>query len=228
MDKMVFVGGYRRVEAGRFSRMFVLGTADFAADVQGANAWILGTCSFWRNMMLRNVIALGTITVNGEARLKKLVNPGTFITHGNVHIRKLMNKGTFQCKGSYEGGKLKSVGTVHTGADMRLDSFQSRGTFHIGGKLSATSIQARISGLCSAAEIHAHLIHIQVAGKKGARRLLTAGRIHADKLYIEHTNVKLITGADITIGPSCAVDMIYYSDRLTVHPSSSVRYSEKS
>jgi cytoskeletal protein CcmA (bactofilin family) len=122
--------------------------------------------------------------------------------------------------GSVNAQRIEVRGTAKIGGDVQAEAFDSQGVFSVKGLLNAGTVTVKLYGGCDARDIGGETIDVRLGTNWAflpflGERNLTADTIEGDTVYLENTRAKVVRGADVTIGPDCAIDLVEYAGTLT-------------
>lgn len=194
---------------------------------------ITGEGSF-KKLFAKNLIVWGKVNNNnGSTRLKGDVSAYTFEVMGkcivksdlkvenifvssSLYIEKELQCENFECLGSIEA---PSINAAHIYIYPRESSKVN--------ELYASEVIIKMAFReCLIIKKH-HTTWRHMRRFKHENSFINIEIIEADKIYLENTKAKLVSGKNVDIGPRCNIETVEYIDNLSIDVSSKVGKSVK-
>ena len=212
--------GVGDVAGGTYGDVMVAGVGAVRGDVDVTSLLVAGTADVQGKVIAAAVTVNGTATFGRDVQAIEFTVNGTADLHAGLGVGAFKVAGACTVDGSVNAQRIEIRGTTRIGGDVQTEEFDSQGVFSVGGLLNAGKITVRLYGGCDAHDIGGETIDVRL-GQTWAflpffgERNLTADTIEGDVVYLENTRAKVVRGANITIGPDCAIDLIEYTGTLT-------------
>lgn len=204
-------------------------------------------CTFGISKLSEKITAVKILTVGinrimarVESELMELIGVTTLKEKLKVHTIK--NVGRCKASNTIAACSIENIGFLKADDGVEVESFKSIGGFKVSGILNADKIDVAINLPCFTQEIVGECIRVKYKSVLLKRNLmnklmfftlnfkrpvLICSLIEGTDISLEHTNVKLVRGSKIEIGPGCKIEQVEYRDELKVDPKSSVKIVTK-
>jgi cytoskeletal protein CcmA (bactofilin family) len=216
------VAGAGDVSGGTYGEVTIAGAGAVHGDLDATSLKIAGTADVQGKVVATSVKVSGSATFNADVQASEFSVNGTTEVRGGVGAGVLKVAGACTISGSVNAQRIEIRGTTKIGGDVQSEVFDVAGVFSVGGLLNAGAVTIKVYGGCDAHDIGGESIDVRL-GKPWAflpffgDRNLTADTIEGDTIYLENTRAKVVRGANVEIGPDCAIDLVEYSGTLTGH-----------
>lgn len=214
------IAGAGDVSGGMYGVVTIAGAGTVQGDLDVTSLKVAGTAEMRGKVIASTVNVSGAATFGGDVQASEFTVSGTSDVHGGVGAGLLKISGACTIDGSVNAQRLEIRGTTKIGGDVQAEVFDAQGVFSVGGLLNAGTVSIRLYGGSDARDIGGETIDVRL-GKPWAflpffgERNLTADAIEGDTVYLENTRAKVVRGANVTIGPDCAIDLVEYTATLT-------------
>ena len=190
----------------------------------------------------------GAVKVSGSSSFTKNITAeslsvtGSLDTGSDLVVRENLDcSGALQCGGSIRCGTVKVSGGVETDGDVEAESVTVSGTLDCEGLLNAETIVIKGSGM-RIGSIGGSTITIQrpkALGKLAKIPLLSTviktvsgmvevpGGIEGDTIVLENVCTPRVSGRIVTVGEDCKIDLVQYSESISVSPNAKVARIEQ-
>jgi cytoskeletal protein CcmA (bactofilin family) len=214
------IAGAGTVTGGTYGEVSIAGMGTVAGDVDCTAFKVGGVADVQGDLISQKITVGGTATFTGDVKGTEVVFGGNADVHGALTAETLKISGVSRIDGAVSAQKIDIRGTTKIGGDCQAESFDAQGVFSVGGLLNAGTVSIRLYGGCDAHDIGGETIDVRLAQPWVflpflGERNLTADSIEGDTIYLESTRAKVVRGANVTIGPECAIDLVEYTGTLT-------------
>ncbi|MGL5314281.1 MAG: hypothetical protein ACRC92_13615 [Peptostreptococcaceae bacterium] len=210
------ISGYGSCAGGEFYKVSIEGKGTINGDIK---------CNSF------DTSGLGKITGNIETQ--KLDVSGVLSIKGDTVAKSVDISGVNKINGNLSGHDLKCDGTITTDNDVEFEEININGSISNKGFINCENLTMFLWGTSICNEIGASNIIVEGNGKNGSifnifipkkykENKLIANIIEGDEIILESSNVKIVKGKNIKIGPNCEIDEIEYSGSIEIDPSSKV------
>lgn len=156
---------------------------------------------------------------------------------GNIRAKEIHVSGAIKTEGNMKGKEIKLSGAIKTGGDVEAEEIKISGEVNCGGLINAERLYVNLDSTASstAENIGGSKITIE-KGKSGGffcRLLKKSGKfivsesIEGDKIDIEYTKAKTVTGRNVKIGEKCEIGLVQYSESIEISPKAKIGKCEK-
>ncbi len=156
---------------------------------------------------------------------------------GNIRAKEIHVSGAIKTEGSVKGKEIKLSGAIKTGGDVEAEEIKINGEINCGGLINAEKLCVAFdsSADSKAENIGGSEITIE-KGRSGGffcRLLKKSGKfivsesIEGDKIDIEYTKTKTVTGKYVMIGEGCEIELLQYSENAEISPKAKIGRCEK-
>jgi cytoskeletal protein CcmA (bactofilin family) len=214
------IAGAGDVTGGTYGDVTIAGAGTVRGDLDANVFKVAGTADVQGKVVAKSVNVSGTATFNGDVQASEFTVSGTSEVRGGVGAGLLKVAGACTITGSVNAQRIEIKGTTKIGGDVQAEAFDAQGVFSVGGLLNAGTVTVKLYGGCDARDIGGETIDVRLGNVWAflpffGERNLTADSIEGDTVYLENTRAKVVRGANVTIGPDCAIDLVEYTDTLT-------------
>jgi len=208
------------VTGGIYGEVMIAGAGTVRGDLDATALKVAGTADVQGTVVAQSVNVSGTATFGGDVQASEFTVSGTSEVRGGVGVGVLKVAGACTITGSVNAQRIEVRGTAKIGGDVQAEVFDSAGVFSVGGLLNAGTVTVRLYGGCDARDIGGETIDVRLGNAWAflpffGERNLTADTIEGDTVYLESTRAKVVRGANVTIGPDCAIDLVEYTGSLS-------------
>lgn len=245
------INGSGAATGGVFHNVKMSGAGKISGDVECRELKINGSGKVEGNIKADSIKTAGSsslmgdisaqsIATNGSAKLGGHVQAGELTVNGSQSIEKSLSAKVFEVNGSSKvEGKISAEkitvnGSLKAESDCESERFIANGSIKIRGLLNADFIELNLGFESSVKEIGGETIIIKRYGQLNLfKRLfdalmpkpyhMQAELIEGDSITIETTKAAMVRGKTVAIGEKCEIDIIEYTDKIEIHPSSTVR-----
>jgi cytoskeletal protein CcmA (bactofilin family) len=212
--------GVGDVAGGTYGDVMVAGVGAVRGDIDATSLLVAGTADVQGKVVATSVTVNGVATFNQDVQANEFTVNGTADLHAGLGVGALKISGACTIDGSVNAQRIEIRGTTKIAGDVQAEAFDSQGVFSVGGLLNAGAITVKLYGGCDAHDIGGETIDVRLGTSWAflpffGERNLTADTIEGDTVYLENTRAKVVRGANVTIGPECAIDLIEYTGTLT-------------
>jgi cytoskeletal protein CcmA (bactofilin family) len=214
-------------EGGQFRDVKVVGDAHFDDDIDCLAFRVTGTASVYGNLKCTSCAVSGTLDVEKDLETGQAKVSGNLTIGGNLKVQELKSFGETKVSGSVAGENVQLEGGFNIKGNCEAEQLNVKGVFRIGGLVNAETVSLALHSRCEVKEIGGERIDIRRADGNMLKKLfgslflpadfyegtLAAESIEGDDIYIEHTKVRVVRGANVTIGPGCTVERVEYTGR---------------
>ena len=177
-----------------------------------------------------NVKASNELRISGSGKIG-----GDVASEGEVRI-----SGSTHIGGMLKAVDLRLSGSAHIGHGVECESMTTSGGFTIGGLINAGTLDITLIGNCKADEIGGETVTVRSTAERSFNlfglnlklsagyNTLTANLIEASDIRLERTKATTVRGQSVVVGPGCDIELVEYSDSLTIDESSTVGRQVKS
>lgn len=214
------IAGAGDVTGGVYGDVTIAGAGTVRGNLDATALKVAGTADVQGTVTAKRVVVNGTASFNGDVQASEFTVSGTSDVRGGLGVGVLKVAGSFTTTGSINAQRIEIRGTTKIAGDVQAEAFDSQGVFSIGGLLNAGTVTVKLYGGCDAHDIGGETIDVRLGSAWAflpffGDRNLTADTIEGDTVYLENTRAKVVRGANVTIGPDCAIDLIEYTGTLT-------------
>ncbi len=214
------IAGAGTMTGGVYGEVTIAGAGTVRGDVDCTAFKAGGVADVQGNLTCERITVGGTATFTGDVKGSDVLLGGNADVHGSLSADTLKVTGAAHIDGAVKAQRIDIRGTTKIGGDCQAEVFDAQGVFSVGGLLNAGTVSVRLYGGCDAHDIGGGTIDVRLAQPWVflpflGERNLTADSIEGDTVYLESTRAKVVRGANITIGPDCAIDLVEYTGTLT-------------
>jgi cytoskeletal protein CcmA (bactofilin family) len=217
------INGLGNSSGGSYNFVQINGKGEITGDIDCTDLQINGLGSIHGNVNAGGVRVAGKSEIDGNLKGAEIINDGMTEVGGGISSERIENRGMLKVE-----------------RDCGAETFRSQGGFAIGGLLNAGKIDIELYVASRAREIGGEDIDVRAGDAFGFKKFLSsifpalqlnrglsADTIEGDTIYLEHSTVKVVRGADVNIGPGCQIEIVEYKRTLRKDPSSTVRQDRK-
>ena len=188
----------------------------------------------------------GELRVSGAMRLNGRLTAGEAQVSGAFTCEELRAEGNVKLSGGVKvagmlaGKDVRISGGLQAGGGIEAENFTLSGSMDCGGLLNAERVELRLARTGSTVQAIGGADVIVEPGesktgflgglfRNAAKKCVLTVResVEADDVLLQNTVCPLVTGSRVTIGKNCRIDLVRYSESLTVDPEAHVGGSEK-
>lgn len=230
------ISGVSKMNGGKFDFVEISGVGKIFGDVEANRVNISGAGSVEGNIKAVKVDIEGTGSIKGNLACEQIYNSGNVKVGGQLKANILKSNGMCRVGGSIKSKQIFSHGVLKSGGDVEAEEFDSDGAFKINGLLNANRINIKVGYGSSVKEIGGEEIIIKKVKTinfglafvfTGISKWLKAELIEGTNINIEYSEVKIVRGENIKIGPKCNIELVEYSGTLEVDPDSVIKIQKK-
>lgn len=238
MDKLqdLKISGMSKMNGGKFDYVDISGMGKIFGDVEANRVNVSGVGNVEGNIKTVKLVIEGTSNVKGNIECEEINNNGSVKIGGLLKANILKSNGMFKIGGSIKSKQIFSYGVLKSGGDVEAEEFESEGAFTIGGLLNANRINIRIGFGSAVKEIGGEEIVVKKVKMSsigfalaliGRSKWLKSELIEGTNISLEYSDVKIVRGENVKIGPKCNIELVEYSGVLEVDPTSVVKNQKK-
>lgn len=220
----------------RCKSISINGTGTIHGDVEFSNVFSANGAG-----TVKGCVSGGRLEVNGsghisrDARFESMTVNGVCKVVGELDCGYAEINGTCTAERGLRAEECRNNGVLTVDGDLCAERYVARGAFRISGLLSADDIDIKFVRGAKVREIGGGRVRIRKYDNTGTRILdmladwipgttkrLTCELIEADEVSVEDSEVGVIRGDVVVVGPNCAVGRVEYRTSLDIHPSSKV------
>ena len=216
--------GEGTITGGEYNKVSVVGDAEAIGFFKSNVLKVTGECN------IREGAEFDTAKIVGEVKSQKktIINElleilGEFTAFDECSVKnlKVLGEGIFRKNLTFDYINIKGV--INVDGDCEGNVIDSEGAINVTGLLTADRIGISPRGACIINEIGCS--ELQIRKKPWSffnKGFVICKSIEADKVILENTECKIVSGKDITILGGCTIDKVEYSGTLTVDEDSKV------
>ena len=156
---------------------------------------------------------------------------------GNIRAKEIHVSGAIKTEGNMKGKEIKLSGAIKTGGDVEAEEIKINGEINCGGLINAEKLCVAFdsSADSKAENIGGSEIKMSksISGNlfslifKKLGRFIVSESIEGDKIDIEYTKAKTVTGRNVKIGEKCEIGLVQYSESIEISPKAKIGKCEK-
>lgn len=236
------ISGSGQLAGGLYDNITISGSGNVNGEVNAVDVKISGSAHFRANVSSESVKVSGSAKFDGDINTGECVTSGSSRIEGHLHARAVTVNGSMFCKKDIRAEEIKINGSLNVNGDIEAESFDTSGGFHIKGLLNASVIKVNIHGGCFAQEIGGDRIQVKVSRLNifsnlfrslldlfdlGDRWRLQSEQIEATDVSLAWSQVGIVRGNRVDIGPGCKIGLIEYTETVNIHPNADVANVKK-
>jgi cytoskeletal protein CcmA (bactofilin family) len=238
------ISGAGTVTGGKYNRVKISGSGKVHGPIEAEDVTISGSGRFEGDVHAEYLTVSGSGRIVGDVKATVFHTSGSCRIDGSLMVQTITVDGSCKIGGNVTAERLGSRGSVRVDKGVTVKDFSSHGSFHIGKSLVASRVDIQLSGVCDVQDVICDEIHCQVEksaslgyildrlltpfiGNKGRTIRLTAKSIQAKRVWLESTDVEVVKGEDVHIGPNSTVGKVEYTGTIHIDPTAIVRSHEK-
>ena len=188
--------------------------------------------------------ASGSAKNDGDVSAGSMSVSGAYKCGGNINVKGETHiSGSFGCGKNLKCGGLGISGAVKVGGDIEAERAVIRGGLICGGLINAEELEVHLGcGNCGleAESIGGSKIAVKnhgnhhpgliekIFGWNSSKGTLTVkNSIEGDEIYLEGTSAKTVIGRNVIIGEGCKIDLVQYSENVSISPDAQIGSCEK-
>lgn len=186
---------------------------------------------------------------SGSSRFRGNIRSGSLATFGSftcdkevVVTESFHTSGSARIRSSLRCGELEAAGSLSVEGDAEAETIDITGTVHCSGLINAESVRIRSDDSCFIGAIGGSKVDIRwECGNKLISAFPSLARIfkelpgnvrvessiEADVIDIANVTAPRVSGRIVKIGETCNIDLVQYSEEITVSPKAHVGRTEK-
>lgn len=186
----------------------VSGSSSFTKTIRGGSLSVTGALDNGGDLVIQGEIKCsGSLECGGSIHCGSLKVSGEAEADGGVEAESVTVSGTLDCE-----GLLNAETVVITGTGMKIGSVGgSNIAIHRGNTMSKLS---KIPILSSVIKTVSGMVEVP-------------GGIEGDTIVLENVKTPSVSGRIVTIGEDCDIDLVQYSEEITVSPKAKVGRTEQ-
>lgn len=212
--------GMPKVGSGEYKNLSTFGVSNLSGKLTAAR-----------------LLSVGINHIMGKVDCELMELIGVTRLKEKLKVHTIKNVGRCRADNTITAHSIENIGFLKADDGVEVESFKSIGGFKVNGLLNAERINVDINLPCFAEEIGGECIRVKFRNVLLKRNLmnrliflnlnfkrpaLICNLIEGTDISLEHTNVELVRGKKIEIGPGCRIEQIEYIDELKVDPTSRV------
>ncbi|MGG1398181.1 cytoplasmic protein [Bacillus salipaludis] len=227
------INGFGASNGGQFHQVTLNGKGTVNSDVECKGFECNGTGTVKGNIHTEIAKINGMAKIGGTVAAKDLSIDGTAKIGKNLLVEKLKVSGKASVGGKVKAEEIKVKGKLTVEEDCEAELFKAESMFTIGGLLNADEVDIKIFGECQAKEIGGQSIVVKYKPswlglfKSLFQTQLRVEVIEGDTIHLENTKAAVVRGNHVTIGQNCQIDVVEYTDELSIDSSAVVGESKK-
>jgi len=172
----------------------------------------------------------GVITVNGDLEAQSISVDGVVTVNGKMESKSSIEiDGVTTVNGSMRAQYVDVDGVVSINDNVEADHVKIDGVVSSKAQISADLVEGR--GVISAVEIVGEKVILHCEAKHGhlfgfikkEKKMPKVGTIEATEIDVDGIRVDNVNGHNIVIGPSCIVENVDCTGRLSIAPEAQVK-----
>lgn len=231
------ISGSGSYPGGVFDKVSIAGSGKITGDIQCEKFSSSGSSKIEGNIHCGTFIVNGSNKVEGSVDGQSIQINGACKITGNVTGGKLTICGSSKIEGAIKVNHLGVYGSAKIEQDIEAEEVEIMGAMNHEKFINAERVvisSKGSGGQMQFNEIGASSVVINQQGEEGfwqrviglfnSRTGYVYGKcIEADYVKIEGAQIEVIRGTNIEIGPNCEVDVVEYTDSITIHATSQVK-----
>lgn len=187
----------------------------------------------------------GSAKLSGALTAGIIAVCGSFKCEADITVKeKLSASGAFCCEGNMKCGEIKISGAAKVGGDIEAEHAVINGALRCDGLVNAEVLEINIGkginmqdvGSIGGSQITVRKSEGKIGngffakffGRKHENGMLKVrDTIEGDEIYLENTIAHRVIGRNVTIGDGCKIEVLQYSETVTISPEAQVGSYEK-
>ena len=238
----VNICGYGQVAPGEYEGVSISGSGKMSGLVRCDSFSSSGTSKGGELDCKGAVKISGSSSFSGSVRGDSLTVSGAMELGGHLTINgELKCSGALECGGSIHCTTLKVSGDVETDGGVEAESVTISGILDCEGLLNAETIAITGAGMkigsiggssitIRRAKAMSKLSRIPLLSsvlKTVSGEVVVPGGIEGDTIVLENVKTPTVSGRAVTIEADCDIDLVRYSESITVSPKARVGRTEQ-
>ncbi|WP_141524965.1 hypothetical protein [Bacillus sp. AFS018417] len=210
-------------------KLNVFGSKSFSQPVITESVRVKGVASFQKDVQANEFSIIGDCTIRGSLIAESFSNSGACKIEGVSQINEIKNTGS--CKlGKIQAKHIHSSGTLSIKEDVCTETLTVQGAVRVNGNLQAKKIEIGFIAPSELQHVEGDIITLAPSRKfisltsfiPGIKKRISCKTIKGNDITLSKTDVSIVSGRHIKIGPDCNVDEVKCSGTLHVDPSARV------
>jgi len=204
------------------SKLVVTGSGHVDGDVKNESCRIAGACTIEGSVETDEWKSAGSAKIKGSLKADMFKSAGSAVIGGDVHADDFVCAGRCSVGGGIDSGRVKFGGNLESKNTIKCDRFEGVGKVSAPA-IAADSITIETEGRSDVREISGDSIEVRSVGRVFSQGELYSDRIRGERIYLENTTCKLVSGDDVVIGPNCEIETVEFRSNLKIHLSAKVK-----
>ncbi|MGL4337892.1 MAG: hypothetical protein ACRCST_13445 [Turicibacter sp.] len=239
------VSGAGSSGGGTYKTVNVSGAYTFTGDVKCVEFKCSGSTTCKGNLNADSFRTSGSTKVTGKVDVKHLGVSGSCKILSGIKAEEIHITGATKVEGDIQTHQLHVSGVFDTTDNIEAERIHITGKLFNKGFINAESIFIEVEAGSEFNEMGATKIELldssyehpirNVLGsgvkiflpRKYRSNKITGNLIEGDDVSLENSNIKIIRGKVVNVGPYCLIDEIEYSETLQIHETSTVLRQKK-
>lgn len=219
------ISGSGQISGGEYDGIRTNGSAKLIGDIKCKTYFSSGTAN-------------GTSIECSES----FESSGSCCFSGSVKAIRIKTYGSFSADGSIEAGEVLANGRFNAKGDVYAKSITACGAFSSQGLVSAENINIAMTSRASIGSVKGDSVSIfpkrqiircvllfipRLFSKALRQKAYISAEIEGGNIILTDTNASCVRGKSVTIGKGCKIDVVRYSDSLSVSKKAKIGTIEK-
>ncbi len=186
---------------------------------------ISGASTFMKDISAQSVGVSGSFTCGGNIKAKDRVSAsGVIKCSSNVKCAELNVSGQMTVGGEIEAENVKVSGQLDCDGLVNAEEVTIKGAGSTIGAIGGSRIVLRRGDILKS------MTKIPIIGtiaKTVSGKIKVTGSIEGDEITLENVDAARVSGRIVSIGDDCCIDLVQYSEEVTISEKARVKKTEK-